>query len=486
MAEQYILLPPHGLRPLPNQAPAGLRLASRSEASSHGSFGNQEFAFIDTIAPGGPKLVEVEDERQAAIVSKQTGLRALPLTSYEVPNPGPRPAAVAPTPLTTEPIHIHVEDARSGAPLAGVQIVAYDRFPHSGSRGTSDANGNVLLPIAPPELERVDALPPPGYWGAYRANVSATSPRIDVRLQPVDLTYTDAVRHYYSTNRFDPNAGVKVAVIDTGVGPHRDLNVVEAANAVTGEPDTLTDDANGHGTHVAGLVGASGTPPSGLAGVAPDVEIHAYRVFGAAPSAFATNYAILKAMFLAVEAGCDIVNLSLGGGPRDEIVAEAIADARQQGMLVVVAAGNDGRASVRYPAAYPGATCVSAMGRESTFPTGSPDELEILRPPVANDPLEFLAAFSNVGERVSVTAPGVGVLSTLPGGAFGPMSGTSMAAPVVAGAAASLLSREPQILAMPRDQARSAAIEQLLLANCVPRGFGLESEGHGMPNPTKV
>jgi subtilisin len=78
------------------------------------------------------------------------------------------------------------------------------------------------------------------------------------------------------------------------------------------------------------------------------------------------------------------------------------------------------------------------------------------------------------------------VLSTLPGQGFGPMSGTSMAAPVAAGAAACLLSRDPVVFGMARTRARSDSIERLLLTNCVKRGFGAVFEGFGLPNPALV
>ena len=74
-------------------------------------------------------------------------------------------------------------------------------------------------------------------------------------------------------------------------------------------------------------------------------------------------------MILAGEDRCDVINLSVGGGPHDVIVEESIQDARDQGMLVVIAAGNDGRKAVSYPAAYSGATAVSALGHESGFPS---------------------------------------------------------------------------------------------------------------------
>ena len=180
------------------------------------------------------------------------------------------------------------------------------------------------------------------------------------------------------------------------------------------------------------------------------------------------------------------MNLSLGGGPYDEIVQDAILDVRHQGTLAIIAAGNDGRRAVSYPARYPGATAVTALGVEGSFPAGSRPEAEIERPPVGTRSDLFIAGFSNVGPEIAITAPGVGAVSTLPGGGYGQMSGTSMAAPVAAGAAASLLSQNSRIFAMKRDAARSDAIERLLTTHCNSLGFGSIFEGHGLPDPAAV
>jgi subtilisin len=236
---------------------------------------------------------------------------------------------------------------------------------------------------------------------------------------------------------------------------------------------------------VAGLVGASASSPASVRGLAPGIPLRCYRVFGQTTRT-ASNYSIMKAIVLAEAHGCNIINLSLGGGPAEPVVAEAIRDARERGVLVVVAAGNNDRGQVAYPAAYPGATAVSALGALGCFPAGSFCEGEDFRPPNGTAQNEFIARFSNIGPQIAVTAPGVGVISTLPHNRYGPYSGTSMAAPVVVGAAACLLSRNPHIYQMPRDRARSDALEQLLYKACVKRGFGAHFEGYGLPDPAAV
>jgi subtilisin family serine protease len=121
------------------------------------------------------------------------------------------------------------------------------------------------------------------------------------------------------------------------------------------------------------------------------------------------------------------------------------------------------------------------MGRKGTFPSGSVEWGDV-RAPYGTDRKDFVAAFSNVGSDIDLVGPGVGVISTVPGG-HATLSGTSMACPAVTGAAARILSGHADVLGMTRDQARSDAIAHLLMTSGVLRGFGATFEGHGLPLP---
>jgi subtilisin len=460
------------------QSPVGMRLTN----------GSTQVRVIDSVAQNGPKLIEVDDPQTLRRYNNpRSPIRAVPLVEYHRPAPFVRPFGDVTSAIAGGLSLVTIEclDVVSGLPVPNAQVVAFTDFAgRAGADSVTDVNGRAPLELASTAIERIYVYPPAGYWGAFATAVDATGP-IRLLLTPVDLSFIDAVRHYYPNSNLDLQAGVTIGIIDTGCGPHADLNIVGGRNTVTGEPATAFQDGGVHGTHVAGLIGAGGTPPTGLRGMAPGARLHAYRVFPAGDGG-ATNYSVLKAMIAAAGDQCDIVNLSLGGGPFDDIVEEAIRDARNQGMLVVIAAGNDDRGAVSYPAAYTGATAVSALGRVGTFPAGSLEQADVMLSPAGSDPDEFIAAFSNVGPQIAVTAPGVGVLSTLPGQLFGPMSGTSMAAPVAAGATACLLSRDPVLFGMARTRARSDAIERLLLTSCVKRGFGAVFEGFGLPDPALV
>src|SRR5437016_13339717 len=224
--------------------------------------------------------------------------------------------------------------------------------------------------------------------------------------------------------------GVTVAVIDTGIYPVDDLDperLVKGWNFV-GHNDDARDD-HAHGTHVAGTVAQSTGNGTGVAGMAPSARLMPVKVLSAFGSG--TSHDIAEGIRWAVDHGARVLNLSLGGGARSLAMESAVAYARRRGAVVVCAAGNSGSRGVSYPAAYPGAFAVSAVG-----------------------PQGRLAPYSSFGPQVAIAAPGgdksqgeeSGVLQqTLADGstteaAYRWFQGTSMATPHVAGAAALVMS----------------------------------------------
>jgi subtilisin len=144
---------------------------------------------------------------------------------------------------------------------------------------------------------------------------------------------------------------------------------------------------------------------------------------------------------------------------------------------VVAAAGNDGRAPVAFPADLADVVAVSALGRTGTFPRTAGGAAE-RRGPYGRDGADFVAAFSNVG-AIDVTAPGVGIVSTVPGG-YLDLDGTSMACPFVTGILARTLSGNRRLRALPRSPERAARLLALLHRRARSLGFPTSLEGDGL------
>jgi thermitase len=240
-------------------------------------------------------------------------------------------------------------------------------------------------------------------------------------------------------------AGIRVAVLDSGIDlDHPDLlanlarnpdGSVLGANFVT--PGASVQDDHGHGTHVSGIIAAAlnntgdralGTDdPSwngGVVGVAPRAEIMPVKMLDHNGTANLSWYA--QSLEWAVANGARIVNMSLGRIGYFQTIHDAVALAYQSNVLVVAAAHNQNHSQPMYPGAHPMALGVAAV-----------------------DKYDVKASFSNYGGWVDVTAPGVGILSTLidsPGSAadgYARWNGTSMATPMVAGVAALVLAQNP-------------------------------------------
>jgi len=253
----------------------------------------------------------------------------------------------------------------------------------------------------------------------------------------------------------DRRVDVDVAVLDTGIDlEHPDLNVVGGVDCLRTNRGRLArvtttlctnggDDDHYHGTHVAGTIGAldNGT---GVVGVAPGARLWAVKVLDGNGAGYTSG--IIAGIDWVVEQGnIEVINMSVGGEGQSRAYATAIDNAVANGVVVVAAAGNSSEDASNYsPAFVENAITVSAIADFDGLPGGEG------APTCQTDRDDTLADFSNYGSVVDMAAPGVCILSTFPmeQGEYATISGTSMAAPHVAGAAAVLTSgtNSPQTL----------------------------------------
>jgi hypothetical protein len=239
-----------------------------------------------------------------------------------------------------------------------------------------------------------------------------------------------------------PNLDLDIAVLDTGVSAHPDLNIAGGVNCLGGS--SYADD-NGHGTHVAGTIGAIDND-QGVVGVAPGARIWSVKVLDSSGSGSWSNVICGIDWVTANAETIEVANMSLGGGTgladenncgngNGDLLHQAVCRSVSAGVVYTVAAGNNGASTSGYvPARYGEVITVSALAPSTMT----------------------LASFSNYGQHVDVIAPGVGVLSTVRGGGYESWNGTSMATPHVAGAAGLYLLTNPS--ATPA-QVRSALIQ---------------------------
>ncbi|WP_339234791.1 S8 family serine peptidase [Bacillus sp. FSL K6-1012] len=209
---------------------------------------------------------------------------------------------------------------------------------------------------------------------------------------------------------------VKIAVIDSGISPHDDLSISGGYSAVS-YTSSYKDD-NGHGTHVAGIIGAKHNG-YGIDGIAPEAQIYAVKALDQNGSGDLQG--LLKGIDWSIANGMDIVNMSLGTSSDSQILHDAMDKAYEKGVLLVAASGNEGNGKpVNYPAAYSSVVAVSATNQHNQ-----------------------LAAFSTTGNQVEFSAPGTDITSTYLHQYYATGSGTSQATPHVAAMFALLKQRDP-------------------------------------------
>lgn len=223
---------------------------------------------------------------------------------------------------------------------------------------------------------------------------------------------------------------IKVAILDTGIDyNHPDFagrTIIAGPNYITGGFDPY--DGQGHGTHVAGTIGSVTNNSVGVVGINRNVTLMIIKSQDDSREGNGSMQSIINGMQYAIDNHADVINMSLTSG-KDSVMKctqlpelqKTINDAVLQNVVIVVAAGNGSRdASFEVP---PSCSNIIVVG--------------------SSDPQDKRYPTSNYGARVDLAAPGVGIMSTIPGGAYDLKTGTSMTAPHVAGVAALLLSLNP-------------------------------------------
>jgi subtilisin family serine protease len=477
MVQQFVLMPKTGLRFRDrSEIQDALSVITKSAPEAV-----QAPKAVEDERALGPKMIVAHSEAVKRAQDVRPDLRLFPVRHYGMAFVNR--AKLAAVQSGTYPITLKVTGAHNGTPIAHAQVAAVaDMASGSGVAGTTGPDGSVTLQLSQPSQTFVAfyIVPQMGYWSYLAVNYTPQDGDI-IELQPVRLAFEDALSFFYGVSTENTGAGVRIGVIDGGVGPHRELVITGGRNFVTGEDSRdWSDNGLGHGTHVAGILGSRGTPPNGVRGLSPSATLYSYRVFGQ-NSDSCTNLAVLQAIDQAIEDGCDLINMSLALDDSDDpAVHQALEEVYAAGMSAFAASGNTmfgPRGPVSYPASDPLVLGVSAMGRTGYYPQGT---LEVAErdEPFGTDEDNFVARFSNSGASVSFTGPGVGIISTYPGG-YAVMDGTSMATPTACGRAAALLAANHGVSSLPRLQARADAMKNLFLNAASPMGFGADFEGHG-------
>jgi serine protease len=393
-------------------------------------------------------------------------------------------------------------------PAAGTRLIV--DFRDDISQGALDANGYVEIPVSDysahdrlyaidfatpaeaeaaraklavdPDVESVDfdamATIPPDEEGDELASAATGSMEAEcggaAAAHPSGEPNDPCFRYQWHLRQLGlPDAwklgtgkGVVVAVIDTGVTKVADLadtKFVPGFNFLSNNANAADD--HGHGTHVAGTIAQSTNNKLGVAGVAPDVSIMPLKVLSAKGSGSVAG--IAQAIRWAADHGANVINMSLGGPMPIGALASAVKYAHGKGVVVVAAAGNDGRGRVGYPARYPGVIAVAAtqFDESTTFYSNWGPEIDIAAP----------GGNVRVDQNGDGKPDGVLQHTIVPGDTSRSdylwFMGTSMASPHVAGVAALIVGAGVH---------KPDAVEEILL------GTARKPKGHTILDSTRV
>jgi hypothetical protein len=389
----------------------------------------------------------------------------------------------------------------AGTPVPDATVYLYGRgIP---TQGRTDATGRVTLSLlneTDSTLMAVYVDPQRDHWSLWVNRPALTSGTLStLTLTPLSESFpgfpaSPLVGWGQQAMRLDqvPRAcdgrGIKVAVIDSGAasGTHPDLRAIVHGTDLTTTPANpvhWTDDVVAHGSHCSGII-AGADNAGGIRGFAPAAEVHEARIF---PGGSMSQ--LLDAVDYCIDQAVDVVNMSLGAGGSSQIFLAHLAQAKQQGIAFVVAAGNTS-GPVQFPGISPDVLTVAAIGKDGTFPDSSYHAQQRWSggPEAAGG--YFAAQFSCHGDEVDVCGPGVAVVSSVPSDGYASWDGTSMATPHVTGLAALVLAHHPDFTAPALQLRTSARVDRLfeiLQASASPVDVGDTTRtGAGLPDAVRA
>lgn len=394
----------------------------------------------------------------------------------EEPPVGDEPAAGDEPPVAEEPPAPVVEPIFIAAPHRAGEIIVKRRAPSNPGRMSLSA---AAAPAGPELVQLTDGQTvgealallqaDPGVEYAepnYERTIMAADP---LQGEQWNLEPVQAPSAWEWLDGQHIEGVVRVAVIDTGVDAgHPDLagRVGSGRNFSGSEPNNDSADRNGHGTHVAGIIAARTGNGTGIAGLAGHANVEILPVKAVGDDGTGTAWSVAQAIRWAVDAGADVINISLGGTGHSTVEQEAIAYARARSVVVVAAAGNStGSVDLFYPASFPGVIAVGAVDQN-------------LEP----------AYFSSPGRALDLMAPGVEITAPFPSGlpceaprcfvengaSYATFDGTSFAAPHVTAAAALLTLANPNIMPPEvEDRLKAFALDMGAAGRDDESGYGL-------------
>jgi serine protease len=335
------------------------------------------------------------------------------------------PAEAPPTLTGSAEITTAATEAVAQATKSGEDSVTVVAVDDRGRPSIIPAPLDQAVDVALSTAQRLDVVTveAPSYGQALDAAETTTTTTPPPSSDPdVDKQWALAAFPFSALWACSKGAGITVGIVDSGVqGDHPDLaGRVLPGVAIQGvvQPGGGSPDVNGHGTHVAGIIGA-GDNGVGIVGVAPEVSILPVRVLDS--NGVGANSDIGAGITWAVDNGANVVNISIGSSTNSASVSSAVSYAVQHGVTVVAAAGNNHQANPpdvpQYPAALDDTVAVAALSQ----------------------PGDNIAGYSTRGGYVDVAAPGSNIWSSIPTSTWGSKSGTSMATPHVAALVAVIL-----------------------------------------------